>query len=61
MTEEEDVTQIVTMPAMRPVEVAPRQDAESQTRETVFDIHDLSASYGTNVAVKGVKDRKSVV
>jgi len=54
MTEEEDVTQIVTMPAMRPVEVAPRQDAESQTRETVFDIHDLSASYGTNVAVKGV-------
>jgi phosphate transport system ATP-binding protein len=54
MTEEEDVTQIVTMPAMRPVEVAARQDAESQTRETVFDIHDLSASYGTNVAVKGV-------
>jgi len=54
MTEEEHVTQIVTMPAMRPVEVAPRQDAESQTRETVFDIHDLSASYGTNVAVKGV-------
>jgi phosphate transport system ATP-binding protein len=54
MTEEEDVTQIVTMPAMRPVEVVARQDAESQTRETVFDIHDLSASYGTNVAVKGV-------
>jgi len=54
MTQEEDVTQIVTMPAMRSVEVAARQDAESQTRETVFDIHDLSASYGTNVAVKGV-------
>ena len=54
MTEEEDVSEIVTMPAMRPVEVAARQDAESQTRETVFDIQDLTASYGSNVAVKGV-------
>jgi phosphate transport system ATP-binding protein len=39
---------------MRPVDVAARQDAESQTRETVFDIQDLTASYGSNVAVKGV-------
>jgi phosphate transport system ATP-binding protein len=48
------VSEMVTMPAMRPVDVAARQDAESQTRETVFDILDLQASYGSNVAVKGV-------
>jgi phosphate transport system ATP-binding protein len=48
------VNQIVTMPVMRPVDVAARQDAESQTRETVFDIQDLAASYGSNVAFKGV-------
>jgi phosphate transport system ATP-binding protein len=45
---------MVTMPVMRPVDVAARQDAESQTRETVFDIQGLQASYGSNVAVKGV-------
>jgi phosphate transport system ATP-binding protein len=45
---------MVTMPVMRPVDVAARQDAESQTRETVFDIQGLEARYGTNVAVKGV-------
>jgi phosphate transport system ATP-binding protein len=40
---------------MRPVDVAARQDAESQmTHETVFDIQGLAASYGSNVAVKGV-------
>jgi phosphate transport system ATP-binding protein len=48
------VNQIVTMPAMRPVDVAARADAESQTRETVFDIQNLSASYGSNVAFKDV-------
>jgi phosphate transport system ATP-binding protein len=46
---------MVTMPTMRPVDVAARDRAESQTtRETVFDIQGLQASYGTNVAVKGV-------
>jgi len=46
---------MATMPTMRPVEVAARDRAESQTtRETVFDIQALQASYGTNVAVKGV-------
>ena len=52
--EEENVNQIVTMPVMRPVDVAARQDAESQTGEAVFDIQDLAASYGQNVAFKGV-------
>jgi phosphate transport system ATP-binding protein len=52
--EEENVNQIVTMPAMRPVDVAARQDAEPQTGEAVFDIQDLAASYGQNVAFKGV-------
>ncbi|MGB2874508.1 MAG: phosphate ABC transporter ATP-binding protein PstB [Gaiellaceae bacterium] len=39
---------------MRPVDVAERQEAEPGALETVFDIQGLSASYGTNVAVKGV-------
>jgi phosphate transport system ATP-binding protein len=39
---------------MRPVDVAARQETESQTRETVFDIEGLKASYGSNVAVKDV-------
>jgi phosphate transport system ATP-binding protein len=54
MTEEEDVSETVTMPPMRPVEVAERQEAEPATRETVFDIRGLTARYGTNVAVEGV-------
>ncbi len=54
MTEEDDVHQTVTMPPMRPVDVAERQEAEPQTRETVFDIHGLTARYGANVAVKDV-------
>jgi phosphate transport system ATP-binding protein len=44
----------VTMPPMRPVDVAVRQETESQTGETVFDIQGLQASYGPNVAIKGV-------
>jgi len=43
------------MPAMRPVDVAARrEETGQQTRETVFDIQGLTASYGSNVAVKGV-------
>ena len=48
------MSQGVTMPPMRPVDVAARQETESQTRETVFDIEGLKASYGSNVAVKDV-------
>jgi len=49
------MTQGVTMPPMRPVDVAARQEAEPlQSRETVFDIQRLRASYGSNVAIKGV-------
>jgi phosphate transport system ATP-binding protein len=39
---------------MRPVDVAARQKTEQQTHETVFDIQGLHASYGSNVAIKGV-------
>jgi phosphate transport system ATP-binding protein len=54
MTEEEPVNETVTMPPMRPVDIAEREEAEPRTGETVFDIQDLSARYGDNVAVKGV-------
>jgi phosphate transport system ATP-binding protein len=48
------MNETVTMPPMRPVDVAERREAEPQARETVFDIKDLKAAYGTNVAFKGV-------
>ena len=54
MTEEEGVSQTVTMPPMRPVDVAERTNAEARTGEPVFDIRALSARYGTNAAVKDV-------
>ena len=54
MTEEEPVNETVTMPPMRPVDIAEREEAEPRTGETVFDIEDLSARYGDNVAIKGV-------
>jgi phosphate transport system ATP-binding protein len=54
MTGEEDVSETVTMPPMRPVDVAERTDAEARTGEPVFHIQALSARYGTNVAVKNV-------
>jgi hypothetical protein len=43
MTEEESVNETVTMPPMRPVDIAEREEAEPRTGETVFDIQDLSA------------------
>jgi phosphate transport system ATP-binding protein len=52
--EGENVSEMVTMPAMKPVDVAAREEAGPQTRETVFDIQALQASYGSNVAVRGV-------
>jgi phosphate transport system ATP-binding protein len=39
---------------IRPVDVAAPRESAPQTRETVFDIKDLKASYGSNVAVRGV-------
>jgi phosphate transport system ATP-binding protein len=54
MNEEEPVNETVTMPPMRPVEVAERRESEPLARETVFDIQGLSARYGTNIAVKEV-------
>ncbi len=55
MTEEEEpVNETVTMPPMRPVDVAERREAEPHAGETVFDVEGLTASYGRNVAVKGV-------
>jgi phosphate transport system ATP-binding protein len=41
---------------VKPVEIATAvpDTPEIAKREVVFDIHDLSVSYGTNVAVKGV-------
>ena len=54
MSQEEDVHETVTMPMMRPVDVAERRDAPSETREPVFEIKGLAARYGTNIAVKNV-------
>jgi phosphate transport system ATP-binding protein len=48
------VSETVTMPSMRPVDVAERRDAPRQSLETVFDVQSVSARYGANVAVKDV-------
>jgi phosphate transport system ATP-binding protein len=54
VTEEESLNETVTMPAMRPVDVAERQGPEPPVGETVFDIQGLTARYGSNVAIKAV-------
>jgi phosphate transport system ATP-binding protein len=55
MSEEESVNETVTMPQMRPVDVAERESAGTpQLGETVFDIRDLTVRYGANIAIKGV-------
>jgi phosphate transport system ATP-binding protein len=41
-------------PTMRPVDVSAPRESAPQTRETVFDIKDLKASYGSNVAVRSI-------
>jgi phosphate transport system ATP-binding protein len=43
-----------TIRPMRPVDVAARETTEPQTREKVFDVQDLTASYSGNVAIRGV-------
>jgi phosphate transport system ATP-binding protein len=48
------VSAVDTMSPMRPVDVAPRQESPPQSVETVFDIQGLTASYGSNVALKDV-------
>jgi phosphate transport system ATP-binding protein len=48
------VSEMVTMRPMRPVDVAAPREAESQMRETVFDIQGLDARYSSNLAIKGV-------
>jgi phosphate transport system ATP-binding protein len=54
MTEEVPVNETVTMPPMRPVDIAEREDAQTRTGEAVFDIQDMTARYGSNIAVQGV-------
>jgi len=48
------MNETVTMPTMRPVDVAERREAPSDQREPVFEIQGLAARYGTNLAVKNV-------
>jgi phosphate transport system ATP-binding protein len=48
------VTETTTMPPMRQVDVAERERSLPQSSETVFELEGLSASYGSNVAVKDV-------
>jgi len=49
------VTETVTMPRMRPVDVAERQESpEPRTGEAVFRIEGLNARYGASLAVKDV-------
>jgi phosphate transport system ATP-binding protein len=54
VTEEEDVNETVTMPPMRPVDVAEREGPKAPVGETVFDIQGLTVRYGSNPAVKDV-------
>jgi phosphate transport system ATP-binding protein len=54
LSAESELSGAVTMTPMRPVDVAERREAEPQTRETVFDIQGLTASYGSNVAIRDV-------
>ena len=55
MSEEDEVSEAVTMRPMRPVDVAEREGARPSTAETVFQIEDLTVRYGSNVAIKDVE------
>ena len=55
MSEEDEVSEAVTMRPMRPVDVAEREDARPSSAETVFEIEDLTVRYGSNVAIKDVE------
>jgi phosphate transport system ATP-binding protein len=54
MSEEEEVTETVTMPPMRPVDVAEREEAGPHAEETVFELESLTVRYGSNLALKDV-------
>ena len=54
MSEEDEVSETVTMPPMRPVDVAEREEARPSSAETVFEIEGLTVRYGSNVAIKDV-------
>ena len=54
MTEEGRVNETVTMPPVRPVDVAERSEARPRVGATVFELRDMSVTYGDNVAVKDV-------
>ena len=48
------MSETITMPPMRPVDVAERESVEPRVDETVFTVEGVTASYGGNVAVKNV-------
>jgi phosphate transport system ATP-binding protein len=54
MSEEDEVSETVTMRPMRPVDVAEREDARPSSAESVFEIEGLTVRYGSNIAIKGV-------
>ena len=54
MSEEERVDETVTMPPVRPVDVAERKETQPRAGATVFEVQDMSVTYGANPAVKGV-------
>jgi phosphate transport system ATP-binding protein len=54
MSEEDEVSETVTMRPMRPVDVAEREEARPSSPETVFEIEGLTVRYGSNVAIKDV-------
>src|SRR6187551_2924853 len=56
MTQEDPVTQTDTMVNVAPIEIAQRRERPQSTaaRETVFDIQNLSVSYGKAPAIKDV-------
>ena len=48
------MNETVTMPPMRPVDVAAREGSEAPVGESVFDIQGLTVRYGSNIAIKDV-------
>jgi phosphate transport system ATP-binding protein len=56
MTQEDPMTQTDTMVNVAPIEIAQRRERPQNTaaRETVFDIQNLSVSYGKTPAIKDV-------
>ena len=54
MTEEDEVSETVTMPPMRPVDVAERDEARAALRRDGLRDRGLTARYGSNIAVKDV-------